>query len=144
MAKLICTILGVVFLLVGLTGFIAPTFGGSHLTVAHNLIHLVSGAVSLYFGLAGTMSAARTFAMGFGIFYLLLGVAGFFFGTTGTTSLPPHEMAGAVNQHMFRAIPGVLEFGTVDHLIHLGLGALFMFGAIATKARVRPLADTEI
>jgi hypothetical protein len=144
MAKLVCTILGVVFLLVGLTGFVAPTFGGSHLTVAHNLIHVVSGAISLYFGLAGTMSAARTFALVFGIFYLLLGVAGFFFGTTETTSLPSYAVAGAVNQHMFRVIPGVLELGTVDHLIHIGLGAIFMFGAIATKARIRPLADTEI
>jgi Domain of unknown function (DUF4383) len=144
MAKLICTILGVVFLLVGVTGFFAPTFGGTHLTVAHNLVHIVSGAVSLYFGLAGTMSAARSFALLFGIFYLLLGVAGFFFGTTETTSLPPHTVAGAVNQHMFRAIPGVLEFGTVDHLIHVGFGALFMFGAISTKARVRPVIETEI
>ena len=54
MAKTISTILGIVFLLVGLLGFAAPNLMGMHLSTTHNLIHLVSGALALYFGLKGT------------------------------------------------------------------------------------------
>ena len=45
MAKTVCKIMGVVFLLVGIAGFAAPHLLGAHLTPAHNLVHLASGAV---------------------------------------------------------------------------------------------------
>ena len=80
MAKTIATILGVVFILVGICGFFAPNLLGTHLSTTHNLVHLISGAVSLYFGLAGTLSAARLFCIIFGIVYALLGVAGLALG----------------------------------------------------------------
>src|SRR5947207_2682090 len=51
MAKTISTILGVLFLAVGLLGFAAPGLMGMHLSVAHNVVHLVSGAVALFFRL---------------------------------------------------------------------------------------------
>jgi len=63
MAKTVCKILGVVFLLVGIAGFAAPHLLGAHLTPAHNLVHLASGAIALYLGFAGSMSAARTLAL---------------------------------------------------------------------------------
>ena len=50
MAKTVCKILGVVFILVGLVGFVSPGFLGTHLSTTHNLVHLISGAVALYFG----------------------------------------------------------------------------------------------
>ena len=81
MANRIATILGVVFLLVGLLGFLMPGLLGAHLTGAHNIIHLVSGAIALWLGLKGTPSAAKTFCLVFGLVYLLLGVAGFLLGT---------------------------------------------------------------
>src|SRR5687767_12847220 len=77
MAKTIATILGIVFILVGLIGFAAPGLLGAHLSTAHNVIHLVSGAAALYLGLKGSLSAARMFCLVFGAVYLLLGVAGF-------------------------------------------------------------------
>ncbi|MGH9855929.1 MAG: DUF4383 domain-containing protein, partial [Blastocatellia bacterium] len=73
MAKTICKVLGTIFLVVGLLGFIAPNLMGMHLSAAHNVIHLVSGAVALYLGYAGTLNAARLFCLGFGAVYLLLG-----------------------------------------------------------------------
>ena len=76
MAKTVATIMGIVFLLVGIAGFVAPGVGGFHLSTAHNLIHIVSGAASLYFGLAGTLSGARLFCLAFGAVYGLLGLAG--------------------------------------------------------------------
>jgi hypothetical protein len=59
MAKTVCKLLGVVFVIVGVAGFVAPTLLGAHLTPAHNLVHLVSGAIALYFGFAGSYGAAK-------------------------------------------------------------------------------------
>jgi hypothetical protein len=47
MAKTVCKILGVVFLLVGVAGFAAPNLLGAHLSTPHNVVHIVSGAIAL-------------------------------------------------------------------------------------------------
>ncbi|HEU4797210.1 MAG TPA: DUF4383 domain-containing protein [Pyrinomonadaceae bacterium] len=117
MAKTICKVLGVVFLLVGVAGFAAPTLLGAHLTPAHNVVHIVSGVVALYFGFAGTLSAAKGFALVFGVVYLALGILGLAFGE------PPMRMWTV----------GPLEFGTSDHAIHILLGAAFLAGGLFTK-----------
>ena len=71
MAKTVCKLLGVVFVLVGICGFLMPHLLGAHLTPPHNLVHLVSGAIALYFGFAGSGSAARGFCIIFGLVYPL-------------------------------------------------------------------------
>jgi hypothetical protein len=114
MAKRICTIAGVVFIVVGLAGFAIPDLLGTHLSLVHNVIHLVSGAAALYFGLKGTEAAARTFCRVFGVVYLLLGVVGFALGS------------GA--DRVFTVIPDQLVLGTMDHVIHILLGAVFLVG----------------
>jgi hypothetical protein len=101
MAKRIATILGIVFLLVGVLGFV-----------------IISGAVSLYFGLAGSLSGARLFCIVFGIVYLLLGVVGFLLGTG--------------DDRTFNVL-GLLHLGTMDHLIHIALGAIYLIGGFLTK-----------
>lgn len=120
MAKTICKILGVVFLLVGVIGF--AEFGrrllGAHLYPTHNAVHIVSGVAALYFGFAGTLSAARAFCLIFGVVYLALGILGLVLGE------PPDRMWHPLN---------VLELGTSDHAIHLLLGALFLAGGLFTK-----------
>ena len=80
MAKSISTILGIIFLVVGLLGFAATDTMGMHLSAAHNIVHLVSGALALYFGTKGTYEAARGFCIIFGIVYGLLGLIGFVAG----------------------------------------------------------------
>ena len=81
MAKTVCKLLGVVFLLVGVCGFFAPRLLGAHLDPPHNLVHIVSGIVAIYFGFAGSLSGARAFCLVFGIVYLALGFLGqFVFG----------------------------------------------------------------
>jgi hypothetical protein len=119
MANRIATILGVLFLLVGLLGFVVPNLLGAHLTLAHNIVHLVSGAVSLWIGLKGTPSGAKTFCIVFGAVYLLLGVVGC--------------IAGTGDDRMLTLIPGQLMFGTMDHLIHIVLGAVYLIGGFTTK-----------
>ncbi len=118
MAKTIATVLGVAFILVGIIGFISPGFLGTHLSLTHNLVHIISGAVALYFGLAGSLSGARLFCIVFGAVYLLLGVVGFLLGTG------PDRMFNVA----------VLHLGTMDHLIHIALGAIFLIGGFLTKA----------
>lgn len=117
MAKTICKILGVVFLLVGVAGFAAPTLLGAHLTPPHNVVHIVSGVIALYFGFAGALSGARVFCLVFGVVYLALGILGLVMGT------PPERMW----------MVGPLHFGTVDHGIHILLGVLFLAGGLFTK-----------
>jgi len=68
MAKTVCKILGVAFLLIGIAGFAAPTLMGFHLGPAHNLVHILSGVAALYFGFAGSLSGARTFSLVLALF----------------------------------------------------------------------------
>jgi len=113
MAKTICKILGVVFVLVGVCGFLMPNLLGAHLTPPHNVVHLVSGAIALYFGFAGTAGAAKAFCLIFGIVYLLLGVVGWFMG--------------AGPDHMFN-VGTLLMLGKMDHIIHVLLGLILLLG----------------
>ena len=117
MAKTIATVLGVVFILVGLLGFAMPGLLGAHLTPAHNVVHLVSGAIALYLGLKGSLSAAKMFCLVFGVVYLLLGVVGF--------------GAGTGDDRMFD-LGGILHLGTMDHIIHVLFGAIFLIGGLMT------------
>ena len=113
MAKTVAKIMGVLLLLVGVLGFthvLDPL--GAHLNPAHNLVHIVSGVLSLYFGFAGSFSAARTFCLVFGLVYLLLGIVGLAMGTLTI---------------------GPLMLGAVDHGIHLLLGVIFLAGGLFTK-----------
>ncbi len=118
MAKTIAKILGIVLLLIGILGFttvLAPL--GAHLNPAHNAVHIVSGIIALYFGFAGSMSAARGFDLVFGAVYLLLGVVGYLVGDAG-------------NMHMLHI--GPLMFGNMDHIIHIAFGILFLVGGLMT------------
>jgi Domain of unknown function (DUF4383) len=140
MAKTICKILGVVFLLVGLVGFVSPGFLGTHLSVVHNLVHLISGAVALYLGFAGSLSAARLFCIVFGIVYLLLAICGFLLGSDQVPTI-----AGMTNMardsKLWKVIPGQLELGTMDHVVHVLLGLVFLIGGFLTKADVARATD---
>jgi hypothetical protein len=117
MAKTVCKILGVVFLLVGLIGFVSPNLLNAHLTPAHNVVHIVSGAIALYFGFAGTLSGAKMFALVFGVVYLALGILGIALGTG--------------EDKMWMA--GPLHLGMADHGIHILLGVVFLAGGLFTK-----------
>jgi hypothetical protein len=140
MAKTICKILGVVFILVGLVGFVAPGFLGTHLSVAHNLVHIISGALALYFGFAGTPSGARLFCIVFGVVYGLLGIAGFLLGTNQPSTL--HSAADmGMDSRLLKVIPGVLELGTMDHVVHILLAVVFLIGGLMSRADLDRAVD---
>jgi Domain of unknown function (DUF4383) len=131
MAKTICKLLGVVFLLVGIIGFVKPDLMGTHLSMAHNLVHILSGILALYFGFAGSLSGARGFALAFGAVYLLLGIVGFIMGAPGSSTIANMTMEDG---RLWKVIPGTLELGTADHAIHILLGIVFLAGALMTKS----------
>lgn len=116
MAKTVAKIMGVALLLVGILGFThVLDFLGAHIGpghVVHNVVHLVSGVIALYLGFSGSLSAAKSFCIIFGLVYLLLGILGL---AMGTLTLGP------------------LVLGKVDHGIHLILGAIFLAGGLFTK-----------
>ena len=118
MAKTVATLVGVVFIAVGIIGFFEPNLLGAHLGKAHNAVHLVSGAVSLYMGTKGTLASARKFCIIFGLVYGLLGAVGYFVGTG-----PDHMLE----------LPKLM-LGTKDHIIHIAIGALYLIGGFTTKS----------
>jgi hypothetical protein len=113
MAKTVAKIMGLVLLLVGVLGFTHVLDSlGAHLSPAHNLVHIISGVIALYFGFAGSLSGAKGFCIIFGLVYLLLGILGLAMGEL----------------HI-----GPLMLGKVDHGIHLIVGAIFLAGGLFTR-----------
>jgi uncharacterized protein DUF4383 len=128
MAKTVATILGIVLIVVGIAGFIPgmTNLMGAHLGKAHNAVHIVSGAVSLYLGAKGSLSAARSFCLLFGVIYAALGIVGF--------------VVGEGHDHMLNLTAIRLFLGSMDHIIHIALGALYLIGGLATRSASAPSA----
>ena len=119
MAKTVCKILGVVFLLVGVAGFANQSLLGAHLTPPHNVVHIVSGVIALYLGFAGSITGAKAFSLIFGLVYLALGILGMAFGKEPDNTW----------------MVGPLHLARMDHGIHMLLGLIFLGGGLFTKTR---------
>jgi hypothetical protein len=111
MFKKLGLLFGVVFVLVGVLGFI-PSFAPLHsdgmryllglfmVGGVHNAIHLLSGVAALI-GAAKSEKAAQLYFKVFGSVYLLITVVGFIQKTT---------------------VLGIIHVNTADNFLHLGLG----------------------
>ncbi|GGE93831.1 DUF4383 domain-containing protein [Mycetocola zhadangensis] len=128
--RLLATIFGAVYLLVGLLGF-AVTGGLSIIATEgnlllglfavnplHNIAHLLIGLALLIAGVS-TVSASKTVNTVVGAVYLLLGIVGFFLVDT------------AFN---------ILALNTADHFLHLGSAIVLLgVGLAADKATRAPV-----
>lgn len=77
--KTYAMVIGAVLVLLGLIGFVqAPVLGLFGVNTAQNILHLVGGAVVLWFGYQGS---AKPTNMWVGIIALVVGVLGFVPGT---------------------------------------------------------------
>ncbi|GAC1414049.1 MAG: hypothetical protein NVSMB66_6920 [Candidatus Doudnabacteria bacterium] len=77
MLKKAVMVLGVVFILVGVLGFVNnPILGFFNTNLLHNVVHLASGLV-LVFAASRSEDAAQMAAKVFGVVYLLVTVLGF-------------------------------------------------------------------
>lgn len=80
MTKNILYVLGAVFIVLGVLGFVNhPILGIFEVNTMHNLIHLVSGILAFVFASKGE-TEARTFSLVLGVIYLLITVLGFIQG----------------------------------------------------------------
>ena len=85
MVKTAAVLFGVVFLLVGILGFVLAVtkdqmlLGIFHVNAAHNCVHLLSGVIALFAGMT-SVGAARMYFRIFGLVYGLVAVMGFFVG----------------------------------------------------------------
>lgn len=133
--RLIATVFGVVYLLVGLLGFFytsgVPFAGpGNHssnlilgifeVNPLHNVAHLLIGAALLIAGLASA-AAARATNLTIGAAYLLLGIVGFFL-------VAPQGGSSALN---------FLSLNTPDHFLHLASAAVLLVVGLGADRRAR-------
>jgi hypothetical protein len=85
MLKKIALVFGVVFIAVGLLGFVpaaAPDghlLGLFHINPLHNVVHIASGAVALWAAMSSERNAKLYFQI-FGVVYALVAVLGFVYG----------------------------------------------------------------
>jgi Na+-driven multidrug efflux pump len=85
MIKSAAILLGLVFLAIGILGFIpgATTnemlFGTFHVNAIHSIVHIVSGVIALLCGL-GSRTASRAFFQVFGVLYAIIAILGFYYG----------------------------------------------------------------
>ncbi len=120
--RLLATIFGVVYVLIGIAGFFVTsgvgffdTSGGLLLGIfevnlLHNVAHVVIGAALLIGGLSG-VRPAKTINSVVGAAYLLLGLAGLF------------VVGSAFNILAINGADNVLHFGSAALLLAVGLGA---------------------
>ena len=99
MLKKAALVFGIVFVLVGILGFIPGITTGDHMLLGifhvnavHNVIHLLSGAIALWVSQT-SYSASKTYFMVFGIIYLLVAILGFVYGDKNILGIVSSNMA---------------------------------------------------
>jgi hypothetical protein len=126
-AKNVALTIGIIFIAVGLLGFIDnPIVGASenaifHADSLHNGVHIGSGVLFVLIALAAP-TAISGFMILFGLIYLLLGVLGLVnmgSGMEGTEKLL-----------------GILHVNGADNYLHVALGLVILIAGIATRRKV--------
>jgi len=112
LAKIYIVLSGAILVVVGVVGFFRHEM--FHLTFppAHNVFHLVSGAIALWAGFAKSADGPRRFGLIFGAIYTLVAIAGF----GGLRDLVPIQ----------------LDLNTHFNFIHLGVGLLSLAAGFAS------------
>lgn len=82
MVKTLGMLFGIVFLAVGILGFVPGItnnemlLGIFHVNAAHSVVHIVSGAIFLFASMSGA-AAARLWFQIFGVIYAIVAILGF-------------------------------------------------------------------
>lgn len=127
MLKKAVTLVGVVFVLIGVLGFIPALtpddklIGIFAVDGLHNIVHLASGLVALAAAGAGS-AASRTYFQIFGVVYAVVTVLGFLQGNT---------------------VLGLLTVNLADNFLHLVLAAAFLYLGFAYRT-IAAAARTDV
>jgi len=121
-AKSAALVFGLIFIAVGILGFIDnPIIGESpdaifHADTLHNGVHIGSGVLFLLIAMAAPGFTA-TFLMIFGIVYLLIGIVGLV--TIGSDGMVK--------------VLGVLHVNGADNFLHIALGIVIFIAGVAGR-----------
>lgn len=121
-ARLYALLVGAVLVVVGIVGFfysadfgspgeVDDVFGILSVNAWHNIVHIATGLL----GLAAAGYAARTYALGLGLVYLVVAIWGFAIGGG-------------------ESILGIVPINTEDNVLHLAFGLLGLAAGAATPA----------
>jgi hypothetical protein len=123
-AKTSAIVIGLIFIAVGLLGFVSnPIIADSHEAIfhadsTHSIVHIVSGALFLLFAF-GIPRYVRSFLILFGLIYLVIGIM-------GMTKIADAEMT---------QVFGFLHVNSADNYLHICLGAvIFLAGILSPKS----------
>jgi len=98
MTKALAILFGLILLVVGVLGFVPGIttnqmlLGVFHVNPAHNVVHLLSGAIALWAGFT-SVGASKNYFRIFGLVYGLVAVLGFFVGDGLLLGLISNNMA---------------------------------------------------
>lgn len=114
LARTVAAVFGVIYVLVGLVGFVlqSPLLGLFEVSLLHNVVHIVLGAILLYGAMSTSAAIMATRVVG--AILLVIGVLGFFVA----------EPLGA----------GVLPIGGNDVWLHLATGVILLAVGFMTSA----------
>lgn len=117
MLKTFAYVFGVVFLVVGVLGFVpsvAPNgmlFGLFHVNLWHNVVHLVTGVVALGVGYCSCGGfTPKVFFQVFGVIYLVVALLGFWHGDTAILGVVANNFADAILHLVIAAVALYLGF----------------------------------
>ncbi len=125
-AKNAALVIGIIFILVGLLGFIEnPIIGPTdnaifHADTFHNGVHIGSGFLFVLIAFAAP-AAASGFMILFGLVYLLLGVLGFVNMGSGMEGM--------------EKLLGILHVNGADNYLHVALGIIILLAGMVTRRR---------
>ncbi len=112
MSQKLAKVLGIVFVIIGVLGFIPnPIVGGSGMFEAnalHNLVHIVIGVILIM--MAKKEDGARRWLKIFGIVYLLVAILGFL----------------AVGSDGMGNVLGLIAVNSADNWLHVILGVILL------------------
>ena len=123
MIRQMAFILGAVFLLIGVLGFVPSAttdgmlLGMFHVNPAHNFVHLLSGVVAVVAGLSGG-SAPLWFFRVFGIIYGLVATLGFMGGSEPVLGMIANNRADVWLHALLSLVSLILGFLPIGHLRH--------------------------
>jgi predicted tellurium resistance membrane protein TerC len=128
--KAVALALGVVFLLVGVLGFIPSLTPGDQLlgifavNAVHSIVHLLVGVLGI---VAAYTGFSRPFNQVIGLVYLLIGVLGFIPGLT---------MDGMM-------LLGLVHINLADNLLHVVVGVAAAFVGFALAGSPKPAVSKQ-